>query len=135
MAEPFCPYLRKLLSEVATELKIPHDNKGTIITNEGPRFSTRAESRLFQQWGADLINMSTVPEVVLAREAGMCYAAVAMSTDYDCWRESTETVSWEMVVNTVKQNAENVTRIFLALIPRIKKEDCACREAIKSAIM
>jgi len=75
MAEPFCSKLRKLLIENAKELKLKHHEKGTMITIEGPRFSTKAESKMFIKWGADVINMSTVPEVVLAREAGICYAS------------------------------------------------------------
>ncbi len=120
MAEPFCSNLRKLLAESAKELNIPYHEKGTVITIEGPRFSTKAESNLFRSWKADVINMSTVPEVVLAREAGLCYAAVVMSTDYDCWRESEEVVDIQIVLKTFKKNAENVIRLFLKTIPKIK---------------
>lgn len=135
MAEPFCESLRKLFSETAEELNLSFHKKGTIITIEGPRFSTRAESHMFRQWGADVINMSTVPEVVLAREAGICYAAVAMSTDYDCWKELEESVDINMVMQTMKTNAVNVTKLFLAVIPKIKDEPCSCKEMIKTAIM
>jgi 5'-methylthioadenosine phosphorylase len=83
MAEPFCPCLRKLLARTAEDLGILYHKKGTIITIEGPRFSTRAESHMFRGLGADIINMSTVPEVILARELGICYASIAMATDYD----------------------------------------------------
>lgn len=72
--------------------------KGTVLTIEGPRFSSRAESLMFREWGADVINMTTVPEVVLAKEAGLCYASIAMATDYDCWKEHEEAVSGRLVV-------------------------------------
>ena len=133
MAEPFCPKLRKLLAETAEELGIPYHKKGTVVTIEGPRFSTKAESNLFRSWGCDVINMTTVPEVVLAREAGICYASIAMSTDYDCWHETEEPVTIDMILSTMKKNAENVTKIFLAVIPKIKFEECSCKEAIKTA--
>jgi 5'-methylthioadenosine phosphorylase len=127
MAEPFCECLRKKLVETAKELGIKYHEKGTIITIEGPRFSTKAESRMFRLLGADVINMSTVPEVILAREAKICYQAIAMSTDYDCWKEGEEPVTWEMIVERMKLNSENVKKLILAAIPKIKEEDCKCR--------
>jgi len=136
MAEPFCDNLRKLLYESAKELKLKAHEKGTVITIEGPRFSTRAESYMFRSWKADVINMSTVPECVLAREAGICYAVVVMSTDYDCWKESEEAVDIQMVLKTFKQNAENVVRLFLKTIPKIKDNpECRCRTDIKGAVI
>ncbi len=135
MAEPFCGKLRKLLAETAEGLKFAYHGKGTIITIEGPRFSTKAESHLFRSWNADVINMSTVPEAVLAREAGICYSAIAMSTDYDCWRESGEAVSWEMVVSTMRKNADSVKKLIASAIPKIRDEECSCREAIKTALL
>ncbi len=136
MAEPFCSNLRKLLAESAKELGIPYHKKGMVITIEGPRFSTRAESNLFRSWKADVINMSTVPEVVLAREAGLCYATAVMSTDYDCWRESEEAVDIQIVLKTFKKNAENVIKLFLKTIPKIKDNpECRCRQDIKNAVI
>ena len=135
MAEPFCAYLRKLLVETADELKLNNHKKGTVVTIEGPRFSTKAESNLFRSWNADVINMSTVPEVVLAREAGICYASVAMSTDYDCWRNS-EDVNIQMVLETMRNNAENVKKLIIKTISKIKDNpDCSCRQDIKSAVI
>ncbi len=134
MAEPFCSSLRKLLSESANSLSIPHHKKGTMITIEGPRFSTKAESKMFRQLNADTINMTTVPEAVLAREAGMHYAAIAMSTDYDCWKEGEE-VNIEKIMATMKKNAENVKRILLDVIPKIKDEKHYCTEDYKTAMM
>ncbi len=135
MAEPFCQKLRKLLGETADELNITNHKKGTVVTIEGPRFSTKAESKMFQSWGGEVINMSTVPEAVLAREAGICYAVIAMSTDYDCWRDGEESVTIDLVLETMKKNAENVKKIFLAVIPRIDWVECECGEAIKTAIL
>jgi len=129
MAEPFCPRLRQLLAGTAERLALAHHRQATVITIEGPRFSTRAESRMYRQWGADVINMSTVPEVVLAREAGICYATIAMSTDYDCWHDSEEPVSWELIQKTMNRNAANVQRLLLDALPGIDFVDCACRQA------
>lgn len=137
MAEPFCPEIRKVLIETAKHLKIPHHEKGTILTIEGPRFSTKAESKMFRAWGADVVNMSTVPEVVLAREAGMCYQSIAISTDYDCWLERAEPVNIEMVLQRMKQSADNVKKIFVESIAKVGKvkKNCECETAVKSAFL
>lgn len=119
MAEPFCTKLRACLIEAARELKIEHHERGTMVTIEGPRFSSRAESLMFQKLGADVINMSTVPEVILAREVGICYASIAMSTDYDCWKTGEEPVTWEMIVEVMKHNSANAKKLLTAVIPKI----------------
>ena len=126
MAEPFCPHLRQLFAKSARELDIPHHPDKTVVTIEGPRFSTRAESHMFRNWNADVINMSTVPEVNLAREKKIHYATVAMSTDYDCWREGEESVTWEMILGTMRKNADSVIRLFLHVIPQLKQYDDIC---------
>ncbi|MDP1758203.1 MAG: MTAP family purine nucleoside phosphorylase, partial [Thermodesulfovibrionales bacterium] len=108
----------------AKELKLRHHTKGTVITIEGPRFSTKAESHMFRSWGADVINMSTVPEVILARELGICYQTIAMSTDYDCWKEGEEPVTWEMIVAIMNKNSENVKKLLLKTISKIKYNGC-----------
>lgn len=135
MADPFCPKLRTKLGEAAEKLGLEFHGTGTIVTIEGPRFSTRAESRMFRLWGGDVINMSTVPEVVLAREAGLCYATVAMSTDYDCWHESEVSVTWDMIAAVMKKNVANVERLLLEVIPRIDFTDCGCKEAVKQGMV
>jgi 5'-methylthioadenosine phosphorylase len=89
------------------------------VTIEGPRFSTRAESHMFRVWGADIINMSTCPEVILANELHIPYQTIAMSTDYDCWKENEEPVTFEMVMATMKANAEKVIQLLLKVIPKI----------------
>ena len=131
MADPFCQILRETLKRSAKALRFRFHPTGTVVTIEGPRFSTRAESHLFRSWGADVINMSTVPEVVLAREAGICYAAVALATDYDCWKE--DAVDIQKVLATMKANSENVIRLFLHALPAIQEVPCQCREDIKNA--
>lgn len=135
MAEPFCERLRQILVETARVAGIAHHPKGTVVTIQGPRFSSRAESQMFRMWGGDIINMSTVPEVVLAREAGICYAAAAMSTDYDCWHHTEEPVTWEMIVATMTKNVENVKKIFFEALPRIAYEECSCRTSIQNAMV
>lgn len=124
MAEPFCKELRALLVKAAKELKLRHHPKGTVITIEGPRFSTKAESHMFRSFGADVINMSTVPEVILAREIGICYQTIAMSTDYDCWKEGEEPVTWEMILSIMNKNSENVKKLLLKTISKIKYNGC-----------
>jgi len=135
MAEPFCPQLRKILIETAKELKLEHHEKGTVVTIEGPRFSTKAESLMFRQIGGHVINMSTVPEIVLAREAGMCYQSVAMPTDYDCWRSKGEAVDIATVLKVFKKNIENVTGLLIKAIPKIDFKECDCQHHIDGAII
>jgi 5'-methylthioadenosine phosphorylase len=119
MAEPFHADLRRLLIQGCGELGLAFHPAGTVVTIDGPRFSTRAESKMYRVWGADVINMSIATEVALANEAGIPYAAVAMSTDYDCWKIDEEPVSWEAILAVFQRNAEKVTRLLLATIPRI----------------
>ncbi|MFH1582836.1 MAG: S-methyl-5'-thioadenosine phosphorylase [Candidatus Falkowbacteria bacterium] len=124
MAEPFCPSLRKILIKTAKELSISHHETGAVITIEGPRFSTKAESNFFRQIGGSIINMSTVPEVILARELGICYATIAMSTDYDCWREGEESVTWDIITRIMKENSENAKKLLIEVISKINFENC-----------
>ena len=128
MAEQFCPHLRQLLMANASQLGLTAHADKTVITVEGPRFSTRAESHMFRSWNADVINMSTVPEVNLAREQKIHYATVAMSTDYDCWHEDEESVTWEMILATMRKNAHNVIDLFVRTIPQITAYDDVCRQ-------
>jgi 5'-methylthioadenosine phosphorylase len=121
MAEPFNSQLRSLLIETSSEQNLTFHPSGTVVTIEGPRFSTRAESKMFQKWGADIINMSIATEVALANEAQIPYAAVAMSTDYDCWKEDEESVSWDAILEVFKSNADKVTKLLLMTIPKISK--------------
>ncbi|MBU0978532.1 S-methyl-5'-thioadenosine phosphorylase [Patescibacteria group bacterium] len=116
MAEPFDKKLRKQLIKLAKKLKLSHHPKGTMITIEGPRFSTQAESLMFKKWGADLINMSTIPEVTLANEIGIPYQSIAMVTDYDCWKKNEIPVTFEMILKTMHQNADKVKRLLIEFV-------------------
>jgi len=136
LADPFSNKLRDLLISSCVELKFPFHEKGTVITIEGPRFSTRAESNLFRIWGADVINMSIAPEASLAREADLDYCVIALSTDYDCWKKGEEDVSFEMVWKIVEENAEKAKQVILKTIEKLSaqspiKDDI---EIIKSKI-
>jgi 5'-methylthioadenosine phosphorylase len=120
MAEPFDKGLRKILYDTAVELGLKTHNGGTMVTIEGPRFSTRAESNMFRIWGADVINMSVATEASLAMEAKIPYAAIAMSTDYDCWKVDEAPVSWEEILEVFHKNADNVVQIIKNAVAKIK---------------
>lgn len=123
VADPFCSRLRELLADaVESNGGIVH-RQGKFITIDGPRFSTRGESHLYRQWGLDIIGMTTSPEAFLAREAEMCYAVMAMITDYDVWHE--EEVSVEMVFENFKKNIDLAKRVIMDVVPHID----AIREA------
>jgi len=120
MSTPYDKKLTDVLCNTCKELGYEYDRDVVVITIEGPRFSTKAESHMFRAWGADIINMSTCPEVILANEQGIPYQTVAMSTDYDCWKESEEPVTYEMVMKRMEENAEKVKNLLIKAIPRIK---------------
>ena len=116
MARPFDETLRQQLYKTAQKLGVNVHPAGCVVTIEGPRFSTIAESKMFRLWGADVINMSTAPEAMLANEASIPYAAIAMSTDYDCWKEDEESVTWEDVLEVFNKNANNVKQLLIKVI-------------------
>ena len=120
MADPFSEFLRNLLIREAVELGLPVHPKGTVVTIEGPRFSTRAESMMFRTLGADIINMSIAPEAALAFEAGIPYAAIALSTDYDAWKTDEAAVTWDEVVKVFNENVKHVIQLMLNVINQIK---------------
>jgi len=119
MATPFDAELRKIVYNTSAELGYTTHNGGTMVTIEGPRFSTRAESNMFRMWGADVINMSTATEVALANEAGIPYVGIAMSTDYDCWKVDEAPVSWDEILEVFNKNADNVIQLIKKSIPKI----------------
>ena len=119
MADPFDSNLRKKIIETAKELGIKIFESGTVVTIEGPRFSTRAESNMFRNWGADVINMSTAPEAILANELGIPYAAIAMSTDYDCWKTDEPPVTWGEVLKVFNENVNHVIDLLIHTIGKI----------------
>jgi 5'-methylthioadenosine phosphorylase len=132
VAEPLCPDLRKTLIEVAEAMSVTHHRTGTYVCIEGPRFSTKAESRMFRGWGADVVGMTLVPECVLAREAEICYASIATVTDYDVWKD--HPVSAGEVARTMKQNVEKVKNVITETVAKIPRErTCECKDALRSA--
>ena len=133
-ADPYCPDLRRVLVETSRELDIPVRDGGTVVVIQGPRFSTRAESQWFQAAGWDVINMTAYPEGHLARELELCYATVAMVTDYDVGVEGSEPVSAERVLEVFRENNERLRELLLAVIPRIGPQpDDVCATALHGA--
>jgi 5'-methylthioadenosine phosphorylase len=135
-AEPFCGGMRDKLIQVLKKHNHPFHDRGTLITMEGPLFSTRGESLLYRQWNADLIGMTALPEAKLAREAEMCYAVIAMVTDYDCWHESEEAVSVEMVLAIMKKNVAAIKTMMTHIVGSLcTRRTCSCHTAAAYAIM
>jgi len=134
-ADPFCPDLRTLLVETARELGIRARDGGTVVVIQGPRFSTRAESKWFQQMGWDTINMTAYPEGYLARELELCYANISMVTDHDVGVEGAAPVSHEQVVTVFNKNNERLRDLLFAVIPRIpsQPEEHLCATALRGA--
>jgi len=119
MAHPVCPRLGDALEAAATELGLPVTRGGTYLTMEGPQFSTLAESNLYRSWGCSVIGMTNMPEAKLAREAEICYATVAMVTDYDCWHEDHEAVTVDQVVKVLFGNADKARGLVKRVLPKI----------------
>src|SRR5213080_956190 len=138
-AEPFCPTLSKLLLSSARELgDVKVHEGGTYVCMEGPLFSTKAESNVYRKWGMDIIGMTALPEAKLAREAELCYATIALATDYDCWHESHESVSVAQVVATMQKNvatAREVLRAAALALGRLGERTCPCAHALDHAVM
>jgi 5'-methylthioadenosine phosphorylase len=135
-AHPFCPVLSDVLSESARKLEIRAHDGGTCIVMEGPQFSTQAESELYRSWAADVIYMTGLPEAKLAREAEICYATMAVVTDYDCWKELYEVVSVDMVIDNLRRGIENVKRLLKLAITKLpEKRNCTCASALQNAII
>lgn len=135
-ADPFCPELSEILYRAAQASSAHVHKGGTLVVMEGPAFSTKAESRIYRQWGADLIGMTALPEAKLAREAEMCYATVACVTDYDCWHPEHASVTVDMVVGNLLKNAatsKNIVRHAVRAIPA--RRGCSCGSALKDAII
>ncbi len=135
-AEPFCPTLGQVLFQAAHEAGAKVHRGGTFIAMEGPQFSTKAESRLYKSWGADIVGMTVLPEAKLAREAEICYAALACVTDYDSWHDDLNQVRIEEIIEILNQNidqARNIIRLAVANIPQ--KRFCACVNALENAIV
>jgi 5'-methylthioadenosine phosphorylase len=133
-ADPYCPDLRRILVGTARELEIPVRDGGTVVVIQGPRFSTRAESNWFQQAGWDAINMTAYPECHLARELELCYATIAMVTDYDVGVEGSEPVSAERVMEVFRENNARLRELLFAAIPKIGPQpQDVCASALHGA--
>jgi 5'-methylthioadenosine phosphorylase len=134
--DPICQEVACVISKSCQEAGVTGKLGGTYVCMEGPQFSTRAESNLYRSWGADLIGMTNLQEAKLAREAEICYATMAMVTDYDCWYEGHDEVSVEQVIKVLTTNADNAARVVkkaVALMPKDRK--CKCGSALQYAIM
>jgi 5'-methylthioadenosine phosphorylase len=135
-ADPFCAALSDTLYAAATRVGARVHRGGTYLCIEGPQFSTKAESRIYRQWGVDVIGMTALPEAKLAREAEMCYATLAFATDYDVWHEEEEPVTVAAVIQNLLANAETGKRIVEAAVPAVAPQrTCPCASALESAII
>ena len=137
-AHPTCDRLGKLCAEAARATGVRVHDKGTYVAMEGPQFSTLAESRLYRQWGADVIGMTGMPEAKLAREAEICYACVAMITDYDCWHPGHDAVDVTQVIATLTANSGNARATVAGIATRAQAREicpCGCNTALDGAIM
>ncbi len=134
LGHPVCARLGDAIEAAVKELDIPHQRGGTYLTMEGPQFSTLAESDLYRSWGADVIGMTNMPEAKLAREAEMCYATVAMVTDYDCWHPEHEHVTVEAIIAVLLENAEHGRALVKAAAPKLKGRDGVCPQGCQRAL-
>ena len=135
-ADPVCPVLAEDLYVSAVEAGVPVHRGGTYICMEGPAFSTRAESRIYRQWGVDVIGMTNLPEAKLAREAEIPYATLALATDYDCWHQTEEDVTVDAVVAVLKQNVVNAQKIISQAVPKLRIDPASpAHDALRYAIL
>ena len=135
-ADPVCPCLSDLLYQATVEQGATAHKGGTYLCMEGPAFSTRAESNVYRQWGMDIIGMTNLQEAKLAREAEICYATMAMVTDYDCWHEEEEDVTVEAIIANLNNNAALAKKVIQSVVPRIAGERaCVCANALKYALL
>jgi 5'-methylthioadenosine phosphorylase len=136
-ADPICNELSKMLADSSDAVGARTHRGGTYLCMEGPQFSTRAESYLYRSWGVDVIGMTNLQEAKLAREAEICYATMALVTDYDCWHETEEAVSVETVIEYLHKNAKTATAILRDAVSKVAKRErtCQCESALKYAIL
>ena len=136
MADPFCAHASQVVHQAAQTLDINVHSNGTMVVMEGPAFSTRAESFMYRSWGADIIGMTALPEAKLAREAEICYATMAWITDYDCWHETSESVTVDIVIANLLKNVETSIALLKKVIPALSGErTCPCGSALRDAII
>ncbi|PIQ97635.1 MAG: S-methyl-5'-thioadenosine phosphorylase [Nitrospinae bacterium CG11_big_fil_rev_8_21_14_0_20_56_8] len=136
LADPVCPEVSKTLAGAARDAGADLHEGGTYICIEGPQFSSRAESNVYRSWGVDVIGMTNVTEAKLAREAGLCYATLALVTDYDCWKVEEEAVTLEAVLETMHKNVEMAQKVIRMLAGRLKRKGtCRCASAACQAVV
>lgn len=134
LGHPVCGRLGDALETSLQDLRIPHRRGGTYVVMEGPQFSTLAESNLYRSWGADVIGMTNMPEAKLAREAELCYATVAMVTDYDCWHPDHDHVSVDNIIKVLLDNAEKARALVKVVAPKLKDQPLPCRQGCQRAL-
>ncbi|MDL2170036.1 MULTISPECIES: S-methyl-5'-thioadenosine phosphorylase [Asaia] len=134
MADPVSSRMGDVIAEQAEKIGVPMVRGGTYLVMEGPQFSTRAESELYRQWGCSVIGMTNMPEAKLAREAEMCYASIAMVTDYDCWHDDHDSVTVDAVVAVMTQNAAKAKALVKAIIPELGKKRGLCPSGAERAL-
>ena len=138
-AHPICSKMKNILLKASNNIKIDVVEDGTYLAMEGPQFSTLAESNIYRSWGCDVIGMTNMPEAKLAREAEICYATVAMVTDYDCWHPNHETVSVSEIIRVLSENSMNAKNLLKNTIPLLSQKDedhnCSCNESLENAII
>lgn len=136
MADPVCPELTSILYDAGKKIGARVHKGGTYFCIEGPQFSTRAESMIYRKWGVDVIGMTNIQEAKLAREAEICYATLALATDYDCWHEHAEDVTVDIVVSILEKNVDTAKRIIIESAGMLKKErNCSCHKALEGSII
>ncbi len=133
-ADPVCKKFSEIIYNISKNIAKKTHKDATYICINGPQFSTRAESHLYRSWGVDIIGMTNLPEAKLAREAGICYATLALATDYDCWREVDEVTAFD-VVKIIKKNVETAKKIIIKLLDEITFEDCECHHSLDYALL
>jgi len=134
LADPVCGRLGTLIEQAGGSISAPMVRGGTYLVMEGPQFSTRAESELYRTWGCDVIGMTNMPEAKLAREAEMCYATVAMVTDYDCWHDDHDDVNVETILQVLQRNAVEAKSLVAALAPMISNRETMCEAGCHTAL-
>jgi 5'-methylthioadenosine phosphorylase len=135
-ADPVCPDVLQALDKACRNAGIPVHNGGTYLCMEGPAFSTKAESNLYRSWNIDVIGMTNLQEAKLAREAELCYATVAMVTDFDCWHPDHDAVTVQQIISTLTTNADNASKVLIRALDTLPRErSCHCGTSLKNALI
>jgi 5'-methylthioadenosine phosphorylase len=139
LAHPVCARNGSHIIDAAKDANIKIHESGTYLVIEGPQFSTKAESEIYRKWGCDIIGMTNMPEAKLAREAEICYASVAMVTDFDCWHPNHDNVTVDAIIKVLNENAENAKKLIKSFVPILLKDNnskyCNCKKSLDNAII